>query len=717
MSEERLFDLDEAETSVAPLSRTGAQARIEELRRTLEHHSYLYYAKDAPSISDAAYDSLMRELISLEEEFPEFIAPNSPTQRVGTTPDAQFAPVEHAAKMYSLDNAMDIEELEAWMARTEEALDRSSEAGELRYIAELKIDGSSIALTYQGGELVRAATRGDGRIGEDVTANIRTIHDVPLRLSPGLLSQQAEIEVRGEVYLPKASFERINEAQEASGKTTFANPRNAAAGSLRQKDPSITASRDLATFMYARSDDGNALAFGELTTQHDFLHALSDAGFHVNPDVRVCTSRAEVRQFCESAIEDRFGLPYEIDGVVVKVDMFALQAELGSTARAPRWAIAFKFPPEEKTTVLRDIVIQVGRTGVLTPVAEFNPVVVAGSTIARATLHNEDEVRRKGVLIGDTIIVHKAGDVIPEVVGPVLDMRTADARPFVMPQNCPSCGSRVFHEAGEVAVRCENITCPAQRKERLLHWVSRGAADIEGLGSEIVTQLIDQNLVHDIADFYTLDFDTLSTLALGRVRKDGTQQVFGEKNAAKVLEHIQKSKQASFAKLLFGLGIRQVGARTSEDLVARFASVNELAQASIEDLSEVDGVGPVVATSIYDFFTLPENKALINRLLAQGVRLERPANEGSEQPQTLTGLTFVLTGTLEHWTRDEAGAALKAFGAKVSSSVSAKTSFVIAGADAGSKLTKALRLGVSVLDEAQLETILATGKVPQETGK
>ena len=701
-------------TLTAEPSRASAARRVDELRRELERHSYLYYAKDAPQISDAAYDSLMRELITLESEYPELITNNSPTQRVGVTPDSAFAAAEHAARMYSLDNAMDLDELDAWMRRTTEALGH-----EPRFITELKIDGSSIALTYVGGELVRAATRGDGRVGEDVTANIRTVRDVPLRLRAGLLASQPEIEVRGEVYLPKASFERINEAQEAASKPTFANPRNAAAGSLRQKDPRVTAERDLATFMYARSGDGEATAFGALVSQHDFLDALGEAGFHVNPDVKVCDSPAEVRAFCERALQDRFDLPYEIDGVAVKVDDFAAQARLGSTARAPRWAIAYKFPPEEKTTVLRDIVVQVGRTGVLTPVAEFDPVTVAGSTIARATLHNIDEVRRKGVRIGDTIIVHKAGDVIPEVTGPVEGLRTGAERAFEAPRRCPSCGAEVFHEAGEVALRCENITCPAQRFERLRHWASRGAADIEGLGPEAITLLTEDGLVRDIADFYRLDYDQLVALKTGRVLKDGTEQTFSPKNSAKLLEAVAGSRRAPFAKLLFGLGIRQVGARTAEELVRSFASIDALMAASAEELAVVEGVGPVVAATIRDFFSVAQNCELIARLQARGVILQREGGAAVEAPAggpaPLTGLTFVLTGALEALTREEAGAALRALGAKVAGSVSGKTSYVVAGADAGSKYVKAVDLGVEILDEAQLQEILATGAPPVGT--
>lgn len=668
-----------------------ASERAEELRRELEHHSHLYYAQDAPVISDAAYDSLLRELIDIETEFPSLVTPNSPTQRVGVALDTTFSSVSHATRMYSLDNAMNIEELSSWLEKTSQALGSDS----VEFIAELKIDGSSIALTYENGELVRAATRGDGKVGEDVTANIRTVRDVPLRLVDSKLSQVDSIEIRGEVYLPKKSFERINEEYEREGKQTFANPRNAAAGSLRQKDPAQTAARDLATFMYARAED-----VGGFSTQADFLGELKAAGFHVNPDIKLCTSAQEVLDYCEYATEKRYDLPYEIDGVVVKVNNFALQDELGYTAKAPRWAIAYKFPAEEKTTVLREIRIQVGRTGVLTPVAEFDPVSVAGSTIARATLHNIEEIERKGILIGDTIIVRKAGDVIPEVVGAFENLRTGKEVRFEMPTHCPGCGAPVHHDENEVAIRCVNASCPAQLQERLVHYVSRGAADIEGLGYETIAKLIDSKFVHNAADFYALDFETLASLDMGRDKKDGSRSLFGETMAAKVLENIENSKHQNPAKILFGLGVRHVGATVSEALLDHFGSIEALSQASKEELSHIEGVGPKIAEAITDFFSLEENRHLLERMKAAGVELEQ--RTVANKDTSLAGNTYVLTGALTKMTRDEAAAALKAKGAKVTSSVSAKTTAIIVGDSPGSKYDKAVSLGVTVLTEDDL---------------
>lgn len=684
--------------------------RIEELRREIEHNSYLYYAKDAPAISDAAFDSLVHELRALEAAHPEFYDPNSPTQRVGGYVGEQFAPIRHERRMYSLDDAMDAAELDAWLDRVEEAF-----GGMVDVVCELKIDGSSIALTYQDGNLVRGATRGDGTTGEDVTANIRTVKNLPLRLRPdalgGLTDPSRAIELRGEVYMPKSSFESLNRAAEANGKQPFANPRNAAAGSLRQKDPAITAGRDLSTFLYAIADE-RALAFG---TQWELLQWLGEAGFHVNPDVQLCATRDEVHAFCQRAIERRDSLPYEIDGVVVKVNSFARQEEMGYTARAPRWAIAFKFPPEEKTTLLRDITVQVGRTGKLTPVAEMDPVRVAGSTVARATLHNEDEVLRKDVRVGDTVIVRKAGDVIPEVLGPVVSLRPADARPWAMPKTCPSCGSPVIREEGEADYRCISIDCPAQALERLLHWASRGAMDIDGMGEEIVARLVESGRLTDVADYYTLDEVELSMLDMGRVNKDGEAIRLGRTVAAKLVAAIDASRGRGFARVLFGLGMRHVGKTTAEALAASYLSMDELRAATEEDLAAVEGIGPKIAHSVYLFLRTPDNVAVIDRLQARGVNLADSAAEDAAQlPQTLAGLTFVLTGTLVQsgMTRDEAGAALKARGAKVSGSVSKKTSFVVAGESAGSKYDKAIALGVPVLDEDALLRIIETGEAP-----
>lgn len=688
-------------------------ARAEALRREIEHHSYQYYALDAPTISDAAFDSLMRELREIEAAHPELVTASSPTQRVGGYVGEQFAPVVHERRMYSLDNAMGLDELDEWMERTAEAC-----GGALPPLCcELKIDGSSIALTYEDGVLVRAATRGDGTTGEDVTVNMRTVRDVPLRLrdeARGAIAPGVEtLELRGEVYMPKKSFEALNAAAEEEGRAPFANPRNAAAGSLRQKDPAVTKMRDLSTFMYAIADD----AALEVEGQWELLQWLRKAGFHVNPDVRLCTTAEEVRGFCRECLDRRESLPYEIDGVVVKVNDFARQRAMGFTARAPRWAIAFKFPPEEKTTLLRDITVQVGRTGALTPVAELVPVVVAGSTVARATLHNLDEVHRKDVRVGDTVIVRKAGDVIPEVLGPVLSLRSPEARIWEMPSVCPSCGSPVVRDPGEVAFRCISIDCPAQALERLLHWASRGALDIDGMGEEIVSRLVESGRVADVADYYSLSEEELASLDMGRVKADGEPVRLGRTVAKKLVAAIEASKGRSFARVLFGLGIRHVGKTTAEAIAAAYPSMDALAAAGEDELAGIYGVGPKVAYGMWLFFRTPDNTSVIERLRAAGVTMaDEAVAVGEEVPQVLAGLTFVLTGTLAHsgMTRDEAGARLKAMGAKVSGSVSKKTSFVVAGENAGSKYDKAVALGVLVLDEAQLLNLLETGEVPRE---
>lgn len=688
-------------------------ARAEALRREIEHHSYQYYALDAPTISDAAFDSLVRELREIEAAHPELVTASSPTQRVGGYVGEQFAPVVHERRMYSLDNAMDLDELDEWMERTAEAC-----GGSLPPLCcELKIDGSSIALTYEDGVLVRAATRGDGTTGEDVTVNMRTVRDVPLRLrdeARGAIAPGVEtLELRGEVYMPKKSFEALNAAAEEEGRAPFANPRNAAAGSLRQKDPAVTKMRDLSTFMYAIADD----AALEVEGQWELLQWLRKAGFHVNPDVRLCTTAEEVRGFCRECLDRRESLPYEIDGVVVKVNDFARQRAMGFTARAPRWAIAFKFPPEEKTTLLRDITVQVGRTGALTPVAELTPVVVAGSTVARATLHNLDEVHRKDVRVGDTVIVRKAGDVIPEVLGPVLSLRSPEARIWEMPSVCPSCGSPVVRDPGEVAFRCISIDCPAQALERLLHWASRGALDIDGMGEEIVSRLVESGRVADVADYYSLSEEELASLDMGRVKADGEPVRLGHTVAKKLVAAIEASKGRSFARVLFGLGIRHVGKTTAEAIAAAYPSMDALAAAGEDELAGIYGVGPKVAHGMWLFFRTPDNTSVIERLRAAGVTMaDEAVAVGEEVPQVLAGLTFVLTGTLTRsgMTRDEAGARLKAMGAKVSGSVSKKTSFVVAGENAGSKYDKAVALGVPVLDEAQLLNLLETGEVPRE---
>lgn len=751
-----------ADAAASTDARTQAAARAAELRHELDYHAYRYYMLDAPEITDAAFDKMLVELQEIEAAYPDLVTPDSYTQRVGGYVSEQFTPVTHMARMYSMDDAMDLDELDAWLQRTEDALG----AGSVTYTCELKIDGLGVALTYQNGTFVRAATRGDGTTGEDVSLNVRTIKDVPMHLSePALAHMGADrertIEVRGEVYMPKGSFVRLNDEADAEGRDPFANPRNAAAGSLRQKDPKVTARRDLATFIYAIADTDPL----HVHSQREFLDWLRSAGFSVNPNVARCATPAEVHEFCAQALEHRGDLDYDIDGVVVKVDSFQQQLDLGFTARAPRWAIAFKFPPEEKQTILREIRIQVGRTGVLTPVAEFDPVTVAGSTIARATLHNIDEIRRKNVREGDTIIVHKAGDVIPEVVGPVLDKRPADSVDWHMPEVCPVCGSPVVHEDGEVAYRCVSIDCPAQLKERLLHWVSRGCMDVDGLGDEIVDKMIAAGLIHDVADFYQLTVDDIAGLDTGRVyaitqkghkkgdiqydkngsprlEKDGsykrykTEQVactagdpilVGNKIASKVISELNKSKTLPLSRVLFALGIRLVGKSVAELLARRYLTVDALILATDEDMANIEGVGPEIARSVRGFLSVKDNLDVLERLRLCGFSLEEnlmsemqsksgqmgiSSDLASSQP--LKDMTFVLTGTLEKRSRSEAGDALKLLGAKVTGSVSKKTSYVVAGANAGSKLTKAQALGVSVLDEDQLEEIIETGEVPVE---
>lgn len=721
-SQDNLFDLMDDAPADAPVD---AVERVNELRATLQRARDQYYLEDAPELPDAVYDSLNRELADLENRYPSLKTVDSPTQTVGGGVAEQFAPAQHQHRMYSLDDAMDLDELDEWLARTREAVGHS-----LSYCCELKIDGSSIALTYDRGTLVRAATRGDGSVGENVTANILQVKDVPRHLSieSGAMGFSQPIEVRGEVYMPRSSFERLNDAislendeimlynaeidaGERTGrklalKKSFANCRNAAAGSLRQKDSSVTAQRDLATFIYAIAETTQL----GVTSQHEFLEWLRTAGFSVNPNIRVVDSEAAVHEFCKNALEHRGDLDYDIDGVVVKVDDFAIQSELGFTAKAPRWAIAFKFPPEEKTTILRNVAVQVGRTGVLTPVAEFDPTTVDGSVVSRATLHNYDELARKDVRIGDTIIIHKAGDVIPEVVGAVLSLRPPEARIPEVPVTCPSCGSPVFRDGA--FLRCDSAECPAQLQTRLEHWVSRGAMDIDGLGTKIIENLVASGLVKDAVDFYKLDVATLAEVSTGDEKKDGSPRVFGTRNATKAIEQIEASKQRPFESVLFAIGIRNIGKTTAEALARAFKTMDALMEASEVQLCQVDGIGEVVAQGVEEFFDTKDNRDFIERLREVG--LQMAIDESDAKPQTLAGLTFVLTGSLEHYDRATAEELLRAYGAKASGSVSKKTSYVVAGPGAGSKLRKAEELGVPVLDEDALVKIIETGEVPGE---
>ena len=679
--------------------------RMAQLRRLLDYHAYRYYALDDPEVSDYEFDKLLGELQDLESKYPAYITPDSYTQRIGGYVSNKFEPVEHEQKMYSIDDAMNLEELDEWLNRTESALMGRDHT----YTCELKIDGLGVALTYVDGQLVRAATRGNGVVGEDVTHNVLTIDDVPHELSAASLQHVSDegvgtsIELRGEVYMSKEQFAHLNDIAQAQGKAPFANPRNAAAGSLRQKDPRIAKERKLKTFIYAAA----STRYLDVDSQATFLNWLKQAGFHVNEHARVCKSAQEVHNFCLDALKLRQELNYDIDGVVVKVDSFSDQDLLGFTARAPRWAIAYKFPPEQKETILREIRVQVGRTGVLTPVAEFDPVEVAGSTIARATLHNLDEIRRKDVRVGDTIVVHKAGDIIPEVVKPILDKRPDWSTPFDMPTHCPSCHSKIMHEEGEVAYRCVSIECPAQRSERLIHWTARAAMDIDGLGEEIVNSLISKDLISDPADFYTnLTEENLTTLTSGRSDKDGKVIPLGKKRAEKIMANIDASRSKGLASVLFGLGIAHVGQNVARVLARNFKSMDALKDATAEQLTSIEGIGAKMAHEIQEFFSVEANLEVIQRLADAGVSMIDDTPENQEQP--LAGKTFVLTGTLTEFKRSDLKKRLEDLGAKVSGSVSKKTDYVVAGENAGSKLAKAQELSIPVMNEHEIISLLET---------
>ncbi len=667
--------------------RAQAKLRVEELRQLINYHAYRYYVLDEPEISDAEYDELVRELRELEERYPELVTPDSPTQRVGAAPAELFAPVEHRAPMLSLDNAFSPEELKAWATRVERAVGRS-----VAYACELKIDGVAVALTYEAGVLVRGATRGDGRVGEDITANVRTVRAVPRRLAVD--DPPAVLEVRGEIYLPVRAFEELNEQLTAAGQRPFANPRNAAAGSLRQKDPRVTASRPLSfwvhSFGYAEQ-----ISF---PTHSAFLEWCRRAGLPVPPTSETRPDLDGVLNYVAHWQEHRHDVDYEIDGVVVKVDDVAIQQELGATSHAPRWAIAYKFPPEERTTLLRRIDVHTGRTGKVTPFAVLEPVVVGGVTVTYATLHNEDEVRRKDVREGDTVIVRRAGDVIPEIVGPVLSKRPPDARPWRFPGRCPSCGTRLVRPEGEADHRCPNPACPSRNVEWLFSFASRGAMDIEGLGYMTVMQLLERGLVKDPGDLYTLTAEDLAKL-----------EGFAEKSISNLLEAIERSKDRPLWRLLVALNIRHVGAHVAQLLAKEFGSVDALAAASVEEIDAVPGIGPAIARSVAEWFRDPANRALIEKLRAAGVRMadEAPAVPAEEGP--LAGRTIVLTGTLPSLSREEATRLAEEAGARVASSVSRKTDFVVAGENPGSKLAKARELGIEVIDEAEFLRRLGRG--------
>jgi DNA ligase (NAD+) len=654
-----------------------AQLRVEELRDQLNYHSYRYYVLDDPEVSDVEYDELTRELASLEERFPELVTPDSPTQRVGISPADLFAPVEHRARMLSLDNTFSHEELEAWAVRVERAVGTGA-----RYSCEAKIDGVAVALTFENGLLTKGATRGDGRIGEDITANVRTVRSVPQRLR--VKDPPEYLEVRGEIYLSVKGFERLNEQLLDVEQRPFANPRNAAAGSLRQKDPKVSASRPLALWVHSFG-----FAAGIRFDSHSaFLTWCRDAALPVAPTSEVVDDLDGVIAYLDHWEKNRHSVDWEIDGVVVKVDQIPLQEELGATSHAPRWAIAYKFPPEERTTVLRGIDVHTGRTGIVTPFANLEPVHVSGVTITTATLHNEDEVARKDVRVGDHVIVRRAGDVIPEVVGPVLSKRKRGARKWKFPERCPSCGTGLVRRPGEAYRRCPNKRgCPSQNIEWLFAFASRGAMDIEGLGYKTGIQLLDRGLIKDPGDIFSLSPDDLAQL-----------EGFADKSITNLLAAIDNAKRQPLWRLLVALNIPHVGTHVAQVLARAFGSIDGLSEASAEQIDDVPEIGFEIARSVHEWFQDPENNALLEKLRVAGVRMadERPKRSGRGR---LEGKTLVFTGGLERLSRDEATAAAQAAGARVASSVSKKTDFLVAGGNAGSKLAKAEELGVEVIDE------------------
>ncbi len=659
--------------------RAEAKLRVEELRAEIEHHRYRYHVLDDPEVADAEYDDLMRELRALEDRFPELQTPDSPTQTVGGAAAALFAPVEHRAPMLSLDNAFSFEELDAWGARVERAV-----GNEARFACELKIDGVACALTYERGVLVKAATRGDGRIGEDITANIRTVHGVPRKLVGD--DQSAVIEVRGEVFLPVKAFEELNDRLREAEQRVFANPRNAAAGSLRQKDPKVTASRPLRMWVHSFG-----AAQGISFESHlGFLDWAAKTGLPVPPTTEGRESLDGVKEFLTYWEEHRHSVDWEIDGTVIKVDQTDLQRELGSTSHAPRWAIAYKFPPEERTALLRAIDVHTGRTGKVTPFAVLEPVFVGGVTITYATLHNEDEVRRKDVRPGDTVIVRRAGDVIPEIVGPVVSRRKKGARRWKMPATCNACGTPLVRREGEADYRCPNKRgCPSQGLEWLFHFAGRGAMDIEHLGYMTVMRLLEKGLIEDPADIYSLDQEKLSQLP-----------GFKDRSITNVLEQIEASKDRPIWRLLVGLNIRHVGGHVAQVLARAFGSIDAIAAASEDEIDAVPGIGPEIAASVREWFDEDENRQLIEKLRAAGVRLADERVEATG-PRPLESTSIVLTGGLETLSREEATAAAEDAGARVTSSVSKKTSFVVAGESPGTKLAKAEQIGVEVIDEQE----------------
>ncbi|MBW3591664.1 MAG: NAD-dependent DNA ligase LigA [Actinobacteria bacterium] len=655
--------------------------RVEQLRRSIDYHSHRYYALDDPEIADVEYDAMVRELAELEEAHPELASEESPTQKVGSAPSELFAAVEHPTAMWSLDNVFSLEELLAWGKRANRILGSAAD-----FYCELKVDGLAVNLVYEGGELTSAATRGNGRIGEDITRNVRTVPSVPSKLPN---SAPRQLEVRGEIFMPTKAFENLNDSLVAAGGRPFANARNSAAGSLRQKDPSITARRHLDIFAYSIG----SIQGRRFRKHSDALDYLIELGFAVMEQNRTYETLEEAYEFCRHWESRRHDLSFEVDGVVVKVNDLDAREELGYTSKSPRWATAYKFPPEEKTTLLKDIVVNVGRTGAVTPFALLEPVRLSGAIVSQATLHNADEVERKDVRIGDTVLVRRAGEVIPQVIAPIPSKRTGKERKFVMPTHCPVCDSKLAREEGEAVWRCLNSRCPSRGVEELFHFGSRSAMDIEGLGYKAAVWLREMGFVSDPGDLYSLSKEQLLQLPL-----------FGEKKADQLLDSIERSKQAGLARVLVALGIRDVGPPTARLLADEFGSIDRIAAASQEELTAIEGIGPIVAERIRDFFASPASKRILGKMRAAGVVMEHQRPKIVRGP--LTGQSFVLTGGLERWSRDEAGRIIEAAGGKVVSSVSRKASYVVVGQNPGSKLARAETLGIPLLDEQGLADLL-----------
>jgi DNA ligase (NAD+) len=695
----------------------GTFARIEELRKLVQKASYDYYVLDNPTLDDAVYDRLYRELQELEWEHPELITPDSPTQRVGERPATQFNSVRHNVPLYSLENAFNIDELKAWDNRWKRNLPREMRhrdaspwalsremqthdtENNVGYVCELKIDGNALALTYENGILTRGVTRGDGAMGEDITQNVRTIRSIPLRLNAEAFDGRIpeRVEVRGETFLPLDIFKQINEERTKAGETKFANPRNATAGTLRQLDSRVVDKRKLDFFAYTLHIPG--IDDASITnTQWEALELLQKMGFKVNPLRKLCSSLLEVTEYYNKWDTERLNLPYMTDGVVVKLDSFKLQEQLGFTSKFPRWAVALKYAAEEAPTIVENISVNVGRTGALTPLAEMHPVPIAGTTVSRATLHNGDRITQLDIRIGDTVIVRKAGEIIPEVVRVLTELRPSGTQPFVMPSNCPVCGQPVVREKDEAVTRCVNASCPAILKGSIEHWVSKDALDIRGMGEKLVHQLVDKEVVRSVADLYELTPDQLCEL-----------ERMGKKSALKIVDAISKSKNKPWSRVLYGLGIRHVGSVTAQLLAEKFPNVEQLADASMAKIEGIYGIGGEIADSIYQWFRIPSNHDLIERLQVAKLQLISTAEEMNKKDsgnQKLGGKTFVITGTLPTLKRDEAKELIQKAGGKVSDSVSKKTDFLLAGKEAGSKLSKAESLGITILNEVQLMEIL-----------